>query len=355
MYQSREAATGKPQLIVTLTQNQPPSVTITAPANGFRANPGVPITFTGPATDAENGNLSSQHPVELEPRRQPRHRRVDQRADAQRRARTSSSPGSWTMTAASARREITVNVGHRAGGPHHLAGQQRHHLRRRPAGPFHRHGDRLRGRRPASRHHLDVEHRRHPRPGADLVDAARSSLGTHTIIATVTDSTRHPRRAAAHRPRARTERRSPIVHITAPADDAPSPSAARRSRSRARRSTISTGTSTGQIHWTSSRERQPRHRGVAHRPARRVSTRSPPRSPTPTAPPARRSVIVIRHADPTGRHHHLARRRRARCSSAATCSLHRQRDRRARRQRVGEPALDVGPGRPDRHGPDLLA
>jgi hypothetical protein len=60
VYQSREAATGRPQLVVGLTQNQPPSVTITAPANGFRVNPGVQVAFTASAIDAENGNLSTR-------------------------------------------------------------------------------------------------------------------------------------------------------------------------------------------------------------------------------------------------------------------------------------------------------
>src|SRR5207249_1631328 len=51
---------GQPQLFLTLTQNQTPAVTITAPASGTKRHPGDAITFTGRALDAENGDLSSQ-------------------------------------------------------------------------------------------------------------------------------------------------------------------------------------------------------------------------------------------------------------------------------------------------------
>ncbi len=58
-YQSREATTGKPQLVVTLTQNTAPAVTITAPAAGARVLPGTPVTLVARALDAEDGDLSA--------------------------------------------------------------------------------------------------------------------------------------------------------------------------------------------------------------------------------------------------------------------------------------------------------
>ncbi len=60
IYKSREAASGKPQLIVTLKQKTPPAVTITAPANNTTIAIGQPVTFTGTASDAESGNLAGQ-------------------------------------------------------------------------------------------------------------------------------------------------------------------------------------------------------------------------------------------------------------------------------------------------------
>ena len=60
VYQSREATTGKPQLIVNLGQNSAPAVQITAPASGFRTNPDVAVHFTARATDADSGDISSR-------------------------------------------------------------------------------------------------------------------------------------------------------------------------------------------------------------------------------------------------------------------------------------------------------
>ncbi|TMB54684.1 MAG: DNRLRE domain-containing protein, partial [Deltaproteobacteria bacterium] len=59
-YNSREATSGQPALVLTLAQNQTPAITITAPASGTKAHPGDAVTFTGRALDAENGDLSSQ-------------------------------------------------------------------------------------------------------------------------------------------------------------------------------------------------------------------------------------------------------------------------------------------------------
>src|SRR5207302_10689700 len=50
----------QPQLILTLGENQGPFVRITAPTSGSKVLPGTAVTFTGTATDAENGNLASQ-------------------------------------------------------------------------------------------------------------------------------------------------------------------------------------------------------------------------------------------------------------------------------------------------------
>ncbi|TMA69280.1 MAG: DNRLRE domain-containing protein, partial [Deltaproteobacteria bacterium] len=60
IYNSREASSGQPQLVLTLGENQTPYVRITAPPSGSKVLPGAAVTFTGAATDAENGNLSSQ-------------------------------------------------------------------------------------------------------------------------------------------------------------------------------------------------------------------------------------------------------------------------------------------------------
>jgi hypothetical protein len=59
-YQSREATSGKPQLILTLTQDTAPVVTIGAPPSGSNVVVGNAVTFTATATDAESGTLSSQ-------------------------------------------------------------------------------------------------------------------------------------------------------------------------------------------------------------------------------------------------------------------------------------------------------
>src|SRR5206468_3343610 len=59
-YQTREATTGKPQLVLTLTQNTAPVVNIAAPAPNATVNIGSPVTFSGKATDAESGDLSGQ-------------------------------------------------------------------------------------------------------------------------------------------------------------------------------------------------------------------------------------------------------------------------------------------------------
>ncbi|TMA49592.1 MAG: DNRLRE domain-containing protein, partial [Deltaproteobacteria bacterium] len=59
-YLTRESTTGKPQLVLTLTQNTAPVVNIAAPAPNATVNIGAPVTFTGRATDAESGDLSGQ-------------------------------------------------------------------------------------------------------------------------------------------------------------------------------------------------------------------------------------------------------------------------------------------------------
>src|SRR5438128_4195900 len=60
IYNSREASSGQPQLILTLGENQAPYVRITAPPSGTKVLPGAAVTLTGTASDAENGHLSSQ-------------------------------------------------------------------------------------------------------------------------------------------------------------------------------------------------------------------------------------------------------------------------------------------------------
>ncbi len=59
-YRSREATTGKPQLILVLKQNTAPVVTITAPPAGTTVLPGASVTLQGTATDAEDGTLTAQ-------------------------------------------------------------------------------------------------------------------------------------------------------------------------------------------------------------------------------------------------------------------------------------------------------
>jgi len=59
-YQSREVATGKPQLLVTLKQNTAPVIAISAPAAGTRVRTSTPVTLAATATDAESGNLDAQ-------------------------------------------------------------------------------------------------------------------------------------------------------------------------------------------------------------------------------------------------------------------------------------------------------
>ncbi len=59
VYASREATTGQPQLVLSLGQNTAPAVRITAPVTGSVVSVGLPVTFTGVATDAESGDLSS--------------------------------------------------------------------------------------------------------------------------------------------------------------------------------------------------------------------------------------------------------------------------------------------------------
>src|SRR5262249_43365095 len=58
-YASREASSGKPQLLVTLAQNTAPLVTITAPAPGTTVDPSTPLTLRATATDAESGDLGN--------------------------------------------------------------------------------------------------------------------------------------------------------------------------------------------------------------------------------------------------------------------------------------------------------
>jgi myo-inositol-hexaphosphate 3-phosphohydrolase len=59
-YRTREAATGRPELVLRLTANNPPVVRILEPAAGASSTVGVPITLSATATDAEDGNLSAQ-------------------------------------------------------------------------------------------------------------------------------------------------------------------------------------------------------------------------------------------------------------------------------------------------------
>src|SRR6185295_19454817 len=60
-YASREAATGKPQLVLNLAAvaSGRPTVTITAPANGATLPNGVSSTFTATATDPQDGNVAA--------------------------------------------------------------------------------------------------------------------------------------------------------------------------------------------------------------------------------------------------------------------------------------------------------
>src|SRR5205807_2384985 len=43
----------------TITVNAPPLVSITAPPDGTTSAPDLPVTFTGSATDSEDGNLAA--------------------------------------------------------------------------------------------------------------------------------------------------------------------------------------------------------------------------------------------------------------------------------------------------------
>jgi hypothetical protein len=61
-YRSREAATGRPELIVNLEASggdQPPVVTIDVPAVGTIVGEGTPLTFRGHAVDPEEGDVSA--------------------------------------------------------------------------------------------------------------------------------------------------------------------------------------------------------------------------------------------------------------------------------------------------------
>ena len=60
-YQSRQAATGRPQLIVTLRENSQalPQVTIASPASGTTVTYGDTVSFTGTASDPQDGDLSA--------------------------------------------------------------------------------------------------------------------------------------------------------------------------------------------------------------------------------------------------------------------------------------------------------
>ncbi|MFO1434005.1 MAG: DNRLRE domain-containing protein [Candidatus Competibacteraceae bacterium] len=53
-------ATTRPQLVVNYVVNTAPVVTIGAPADGAQFLPGTPITFSGTANDAEDGNITSR-------------------------------------------------------------------------------------------------------------------------------------------------------------------------------------------------------------------------------------------------------------------------------------------------------
>ena len=56
-YATREATSGKPQLLVSLAQNLAPVVTITAPAPNTTVDLGTPVAFSATAVDAESGDL----------------------------------------------------------------------------------------------------------------------------------------------------------------------------------------------------------------------------------------------------------------------------------------------------------
>jgi hypothetical protein len=58
-YRSREASTGAPQLVVTMTQNHAPLVTIRRPASGATVPANTAVTLDGSATDAEDGDLDA--------------------------------------------------------------------------------------------------------------------------------------------------------------------------------------------------------------------------------------------------------------------------------------------------------
>ena len=108
-YDSREAGSGQPQLIITLKQNTPPVVAITAPAPDTTVLPGTSLTLTGTATDVEDGDLAGS---------------IQWTSSIQGALGTGASvtgmldPGQHTITAdvidssgASATAEVTVNVG----------------------------------------------------------------------------------------------------------------------------------------------------------------------------------------------------------------------------------------------------
>jgi hypothetical protein len=59
IYQTRESSK-KPQLVLTLKNNTPPTISINAPATDSSATFGEPVTLVATATDAENGNLASR-------------------------------------------------------------------------------------------------------------------------------------------------------------------------------------------------------------------------------------------------------------------------------------------------------
>src|SRR5581483_2347351 len=58
-YASRESK-APPQLVITLKQNTPPVIAITAPSSGATSPAGSPVTLTATAVDAESGNLAAQ-------------------------------------------------------------------------------------------------------------------------------------------------------------------------------------------------------------------------------------------------------------------------------------------------------
>src|SRR5205823_936733 len=59
-YGSREATSGKPQLLIALVQNLAPLVTITAPAPSATVDLGAAVTFSATAVDAESGDLGAR-------------------------------------------------------------------------------------------------------------------------------------------------------------------------------------------------------------------------------------------------------------------------------------------------------